>query len=134
VDAELARPQVLVMGRVTSEVLGRIGLSPRMLELPKLVVSRTLEQPPTWPNARLVRDAAALRDEPAPLLRTIGSLTLVQSLFELGLVDRFRLLVFPLTLGDAGREPVFERFPPTRFSGVTSRVLDGRLVELEYRR
>lgn len=38
-------------------------------------------------------------------LRTVGSLTLVRSLFGLNLVDRLRLAVFPLVLGPDGREP-----------------------------
>jgi uncharacterized protein YndB with AHSA1/START domain/dihydrofolate reductase len=135
------RPQVALMGRVTYETLARISAgddaSATLTALPKLVVSGTLEEPLGWANARLLRgDLAtgleALKRQAGPPLRTIGSLTLVASLLELGLVDRMRLLVFPLTLGDRGREPI-SRLPAGRLDLLDARVLDGRLLLLEHR-
>ena len=70
----------------------------------KIVFSTTLEAPLSWPNTQLVdRDAVeAVRQlketETAPM-RTIGSLTLCRSLLNAALVDRFRVVVFPVITG-----------------------------------
>lgn len=81
-----------------------------MNELPKVVFSNTLQEPLAWGNTRLVRgdlaeQVRALKQQSADPLRSIGSITLVKSMLHLGLVDRLRMTIFPLLLGDAGREP-----------------------------
>lgn len=52
---------------------------------------------------------------------------------ELGLVDRLRLMIFPLTLGDAGREFAYAGYPRADLELAASTVLDRRLALLEYR-
>jgi dihydrofolate reductase len=64
---------------------------------------------------------------------SIGSLTLARSLLHLGLVDRLRLTIFPLLLGDAGREPFYPGHPRSGLELIGTRVLDSRVVMLEYR-
>jgi hypothetical protein len=60
IDGELARPQVVLMGRVTYETMAAISQSGsyddanRMTDLPKVVFSRTLQEPLAWANTRLV--------------------------------------------------------------------------------
>jgi dihydrofolate reductase len=66
-------------------------------------------------------------------LRMIGSVSLVRDLISLRLVDRLRLVVFPIVLGPDGREPMFAHYPGTAFELISSSVLDGRLLLLEYR-
>ena len=66
-------------------------------------------------------------------LRWIGSLTLVGNMMRLGLVDRLRIMVFPVTLGDAGREPFSAGHPRAGLDLVATEVLDSRLVMLDYR-
>jgi dihydrofolate reductase len=139
----LDRPQVVVMGRVTYQAMAAIagsatdGTSLRMTELPKVVVSNTLAEPLAWSNTRLVRGdlgagiGALKRTSPAPL-RTIGSMTLVSAMLRLGLVDLLRLAFFPLTLGTDGSEPAFAGFPRTGFDLVGGRVLDSRVMMLDY--
>jgi hypothetical protein len=51
----------------------------------------------------------------------------------LGLVDRLRIMVFPLVLGRSGREPAYAGYPGTALDLVASTVLDSRLTLLEYR-
>lgn len=81
--------------------------------LPKYVVSHALSAADvTWrgehpDTARLltgdvVAAVQALKNEPGDELQVWGSGTLLQSLLQRGLVDRFRLMTFPLVLG-AGR-------------------------------
>lgn len=79
--------------------------------MPKYVVSTTLQDADVtgsgWENSHLLTSldaVAALRDEPEgdPLL-VHGSATLVQSLAEADLVDRYTLLEFPVILGHGKR-------------------------------
>jgi dihydrofolate reductase len=138
------QPHVMLMGRVTYETLAAMSTeatddnSRRMDELPKIVVSNTLHEPLAWTNTRLLAGdlatgIAALKRQSTTPLRTIGSMTLVRSLVTLGLVDRLRLLVFPLTLGADGREPAYLDFPRAGFELAETTVLDSRLVVLTYR-
>lgn len=82
--------------------------------LPKYVVSSSLsEADATWrgehpDTARLVTgDVAAavqaLKDEPGDELQVWGSGVLLQTLLQHELVDRFRLMTFPLVLGSGRR-------------------------------
>jgi len=51
---------------------------------------------------------------------------------EHGLVDRLRLMIFPLILGCTGREPIHAGYPRTALHLVGTNVLDSRLVLLEF--
>jgi dihydrofolate reductase len=109
-----------------------------MSALPKLVFSSTLKDPLAWKNTRLVKRAVAdeiraLKQQPGDPLRSIGSISLVKSMIQLGLVDRLRLMVFPLILGSAGREPIFAGYPQASLELIDTKVLDSRLILLEYR-
>ena len=74
----------------------------------KYVASRTLEEPLPWRNSTLLRGDA---EDTVPELKNnldrdlviLGSGQLVQSLMRLGLIDEFRLLIHPLTLGSGRR-------------------------------
>jgi dihydrofolate reductase len=101
---ELARPQEVLLGRTTYERLAPVSqagddeVSGGLTDLPKIVVSRTLEEPLAWSNSRAVRstdEVRTLKEGTGAPLRSMGSLSLVRSLLELGLVDRLRLMVFP---------------------------------------
>jgi dihydrofolate reductase len=104
---------------------------------PKVVFSSTLQSPLTWPNTRLVSgDAveavAAMKREGTGPMRTLGSLTLCRSLLEAGLVDRFRVVVFPVVTGKTGRDRIYDGYPDVALDMVASRRFDGRLRLLEY--
>ncbi len=140
----LDQPQLIIMGRITYEALAKFSVSDtdevsaRMNDLPKLVFSGTLEGPLAWKNTRLVKgnvadEIGALKQQPGDPLRSIGSITLVKSMIQLGLVDRLRLMVFPLILGSAGREPIYAGYPRTGLELIDTKVLDSRLIVLEYR-
>jgi dihydrofolate reductase len=144
VRGQLIRPHTVVMGRVTYEAMAQISssatdeISLRMTDLPKVVFSSTLSEPLAWQNTRLIRGGpgegmrALKRDSPDPL-RSIGSLTLVRGLLELGLVDRLRVTLFPLVLGDAGFEPAFAGYHRAGLQLTGTRVLDSGIVMLDYR-
>lgn len=108
-----------------------------LANLPKVVFSSTLQAPLSWPNTRLVEgDAveavAAMKANGDSPMRTLGSLTLCRSLLEAGLVDRFRVVVFPVITGRTGRDRIYDRFPDVSLDMIASRTFDGRLQLLEY--
>jgi dihydrofolate reductase len=108
-----------------------------LADVPKVVFSSTLQDPLSWANTRLVSgDAveavAAMKREGASPMRTLGSLTLCRSLLEAGLVDRFRVVVFPVITGSTGRERIYDGYPDVALDMVASRTFDGRLQLLEY--
>ncbi|MGX1161211.1 dihydrofolate reductase [Arthrobacter sp. SLBN-100] len=105
--------------------------------VPKVVFSSTLKAPLTWPNSRLVAgDAveavAEMKLTAAGPMATLGSLSLSRSLLTSGLVDRFRLVLFPVITGRTGRERIYDSYPDVLLEMVNSRTFDGRLQLLEY--
>ena len=49
------------------------------------------------------------------------------------LIDRLRLMVFPLILGQTGKEPIYAGYPRIPLELMNTKVLDSRLILLEYR-
>jgi dihydrofolate reductase len=103
----------------------------------KVVFSSTLQPPLAWANTRLVSgDAveavAAMKQEGSSPMRTLGSLTLCRALLEAGLVDRFRVVVFPVITGSTGHDRIYDGYPDVALEMVASRTFDGRLQLLEY--
>ena len=108
-----------------------------LTEMSKVVFSSTLDEPLAWANTRLisgnpVEAVRSLKAEGAPGLRTIGSLTLCRSLLEAGLVDRFRVVVFPVITGSTGQERIYDGYPDVALEMINSRTFDGRTQLLEY--
>jgi dihydrofolate reductase len=106
-------------------------------DMSKIVFSSTLTEPLAWGNTRLVtQDAAetvrALKQNGTEAMRTIGSLTLCRSLLNAGLVDRFRVVVFPVITGSTGKDRIYDAYPDVSLEMVSSRLFDGRLQLLEY--
>ncbi|HJU46849.1 MAG TPA: dihydrofolate reductase family protein [Gaiellaceae bacterium] len=104
----------------------------------KIVFSSTLTEPLSWPNSRLITHDAVhavreLKTTGTEPMRTMGSLTLCRSLLEAGLVDRFRVVVFPVITGSTGRDRIYDGYPDVALEMVSSRTFDGRLQLLEYR-
>ena len=104
----------------------------------KIVFSSTLREPLSWANTQLVaRDAIeAVRemkdDNSAESMRTMGSLTLCRALLRAGLVDRFRVVVFPVITGSTGQERIYDGYPDVALDLICSRTFDGRIQLLEY--
>jgi dihydrofolate reductase len=142
----LQEPQVIVLGRVTYQDMAGYWpgsgapQAPAMNRLPKLVFSNTLQEPLAWDNSRLVRgDAAAriqeLKAQSGDPLYCAGSISLATMLLTRGLVDRLRLVVFPVVLGATGTKPLFPRDSrPIGMDRVAATVLDSTVAVLDYRR
>jgi dihydrofolate reductase len=103
----------------------------------KVVFSSTLQTPLPWANTRLISGDAVeavreMKREGNSPMRTIGSLSLCRSLLKAGLVDRFRVVIFPVITGSTGSERIYDGYPDVALDMVTSRTFDGRLQLLEY--
>jgi dihydrofolate reductase len=113
---ELAAADALLLGRVTYE--GFAAAWPKMADanpfgvkmnaMPKYVVSSRLERP-EWKNTMSIggdgwsERVADLKSELAGDLLVNGSGQLVRALAERGLIDEYRLMVFPVVLGRGKR-------------------------------
>jgi dihydrofolate reductase len=91
----------------------------------------------SWPNTRLVSQDAVeavreMKENGAEPMRTMGSVSLCRSLLSAGLVDRFRVVVFPVITGSTGKDRIYDGYPDVSLDMVSSRVFDGRLQLLEY--
>ena len=114
---ELFDAEAQLIGRVTYESFadawperegmeGEMGeFAKRMNEMPKYLVTSTIKDP-EWNNTQVIdgsgdvlKQVAKLKDEIDGDILVSGSRRLVQDLLENGLVDRIRLMVFPVVLG-----------------------------------
>ena len=103
----------------------------------KVVFSSTLKEPLSWANTELVGEDAVeavqdMKRRGGRDLRTLGSLSLSRSLLAAGLVDRFRVVVFPVITGATGTDRIFDGYPDIALDLVNQRTFDGRLQLLEY--
>ena len=105
---------------------------------PKVVFSASLEAPLTWANTTLVRGDAvqavrAMKEEGSGILSTLGSVSLCRSLLRAGLVDRFRVGMFPVITGVTGAERIYDGYPDVALDMIDHRIFDGRILLAEYR-
>src|ERR1051326_4359066 len=111
---ELFKADALLLGRRTYQgfaaawpTMTETGVfGERMNSLPKYVVSTTLSDM-TW-NASLLRgdlaeELSRLKQEPGQDILVFGSGQLVHTLHERGLIDEYRLMVYPVVLGSGKR-------------------------------
>lgn len=74
---------------------------------PKFVVSATLEKA-EWNNSKLIKRSVAeevskLKQQPGKDILIFGSADLVHMLMQHGLIDEYRLLVYPVVRGSGKR-------------------------------
>jgi dihydrofolate reductase len=110
----------------------------RMVNLPAIVVSSTLEEPLDWPDATVmggdaVDVVARLKEESDVPLRSHGSLSMNRALMAAGLVDRVQVTLFPVITGQRGLNRIFEGARDFDLELLEQRTLDGRIQELTYR-
>ncbi|MFE0759594.1 dihydrofolate reductase family protein [Streptomyces smyrnaeus] len=133
---------VTLMGATTYRVMsafaerGEEGVD-ALTALDKVVFSSTLTAPLSWANTDLVTgdavDSVRKMKRGSRDLRTLGSLSLSRSLLKAGLVDRFRVVVFPVITGATGRDRIFDGYPDVKLDLIESRTLDGRSQVLDYK-
>lgn len=103
----------LLLGRVTYESFaeawpGRSGdFADKMNSMPKHVVSSTLTDP-EWENTTVIggdvpAEVAKLKEGDGGPILVAGSHTLLHSLIPTGLIDEYRLMIFPVVVGSGAR-------------------------------
>jgi dihydrofolate reductase len=101
----------------------------------KYVVSNTLEEPLEWTNstfikANIVEEITDLKQQDGKDITVHGSATLVQALMQHDLVDRYRLLVYPVVLGKGKR--LFKEGIPATLKLLGSQSFSSGVVALVY--
>jgi dihydrofolate reductase len=101
-----------LLGRVTCQGFAKAwpsmqdptGFADKMNSMPKYLVSATLTEP-SWNNTAVITlaEAGKLKDRYQGDILVAGSGQLVRGLTGLGLVDEYRLMVFPRVLGTGKR-------------------------------
>jgi dihydrofolate reductase len=111
---ELMASDAQLLGRVTYEGFAKAWpamdadeFGAKMNEMPKFVVSTTLENP-EWNNTSVLKgglteEVGKLKQQFAGDILVAGSAKLVQSLVANDLVDELHLMVFPILLGAGKR-------------------------------
>jgi dihydrofolate reductase len=134
-----------VLGRKTYEIFAASWpkatdpddpVASRLNTLPKYVASHSLERA-NWQNSSVlggdvVAEVAKLKEQHGRELQIHGSGGLAKTLFDAGLIDTVRLIVFPVVLGSGkrlfaeGRTPSSFRLADVRStpSGVTMQTLE----------
>jgi dihydrofolate reductase len=106
----------VLFGRVTFEQMrsywphqtdDTTGVTDYLNRVTKYVASRTLEEP-EWAHTRVLRgplaeEVAGLKTAPGRDIVCTGSVTLAPALIGTGLVDEYRLFVYPVVLGRGAR-------------------------------
>jgi dihydrofolate reductase len=118
VDGWFAQADAILLGRTTFEAMR--GYWPEVTEpdntvatvlntAKKYVVSTTLSDEDTaWGDTTVLRDdiveqVRRLKEQPGRELQVHGSWQLVRTLHDAGLVDTYRILQFPVVVGDGKR-------------------------------
>jgi len=112
---ELRDAEAMLLGRVTYEgfaaawpsITDEQGFAEKMNGMPKYVVSSTLERA-DWNSSTIlpgdpVAEVTALKGRLAGNILVAGSTSLVHTLHDAGLVDEYRLMIYPTVLGGGKR-------------------------------
>ena len=136
---ELMEADAQLLGRVTYDGFAAawpsmeddgVGFKDKMNAMPKYVVSSTLTDP-SWQNTQVIS-----LDDVEGLDGTIlvaGSARLAQGLHARGLVDEYRLMLYPVVLG-SGKKLFGESDDLTAFTLVDSLVLGSGTLILTYQK
>ena len=135
---ELMAADAQLLGRVTYDGFAKawpamedpVGFASKMNAMPKYVVSATLTDP-AWNNTTVItlEEAGKLKDQYQGDILVAGSGQLVRALTGLGLVDEYRLMVFPLILGTGKRLFDGAARTPLKLADVTSIGPDGVTIQ-----
>ena len=138
------RSDTLLLGRQTFEDFrgywpqqtdDRTGITDELNRTHKYVVSATLTDP-GWQNSTVLTGdwrgrVAALKEEPGKEIAVTGSIRLCHALVEAGLVDEYRLFVYPVVQG-RGRRLFPEGYEADRLRLVEATPFDNGVLLLCY--
>jgi dihydrofolate reductase len=140
---ELMEAEALLLGRVTYEgfaaawptMTDEEGFADKMNSMPKYVASTTLEEA-EWNNSKVLKgdvaeEVSKLKEQHDGPLLIGGSAQLTQTLMGHGLIDEYRLMVFPIVLG-SGKRLFGESSDPTTMSLADSKTIGDGIAILTY--
>jgi dihydrofolate reductase len=141
---QMAAADAFLVGRTTFEQMrgywpkrtdDTTGITDYLNGVSKYVVSSTLVDP-EWQNSTILRgelsgEIRSLKSKPGKDIVTTGSITLVHGLIDAGLVDEFRMFLYPAVLGHGRRLFTDTKFPRLRL--VETRPFRSGIVLLRYR-
>jgi dihydrofolate reductase len=136
---EVMASDALLLGRVTYEGFAeawpsRAGeFADKFNGMTKYVVSTTLSDP-EWNNSHVISgdvaaEVAKIKEQHEGDILVNGSVQLVQTLVENGLVDEYRLMVFPVILG-SGKRLFGETSEPKPLKLVSSHKAGETLIQI----
>lgn len=145
VDDWFTRADAILLGRTTYQVMQAYWttvtdpenpVASALNTYPKYVVSTTLSEA-TWDNSTLISDdvvesVQALKEEPGREVQVHGSWQLARTLHDAGLVDVYRLMIFPVVVG-SGKRLFDASSTPSGFDVVTATTTSTGIAYLELR-
>lgn len=116
IQEQMEEEEALLFGRKTFEDMrgywphqtdDTTGITNHLNQVSKYVLSSSL-QDPEWENTTVLRgvledEVRALKDQPGRNLGVTGSISVVRDLISAGLVDEYRMFVYPVVLGRGER-------------------------------
>lgn len=139
---ELFDCDALLLGRITYEGFAAAwptmtdagDFGERMNSMQKYVVSNTIEDA-GWENSYILKGnipetISTLKEEPGNDILVFGSGDLLRTLIEFNLVDEYRLLLYPVTLGEGKR--LFRESSNMKLALEESKTFDNGVVLLRY--
>jgi dihydrofolate reductase len=140
--AELMASDAMLLGRITYEAFAAAwptmtdedGFADRMNSLPKHVASTTLKET-TW-NATVIEGDLAdavreLKERTSGDILIGGSADVINALTPHGLIDEYRLMIFPLVVG-SGKRLFADGLAKTPLTLVDTKNLPNGVVNLTY--
>jgi dihydrofolate reductase len=132
---------VMLLGRTTWQLFSRIfgprtdPFSEKMNAIPKAVVSHTLERADDWNGSTVLQgeldvEVARIKEDRDVVIA--GSASIIEHLAARDLVDQYRLLIFPIVLGQ-GRRLFADGTPPVDLELTGTEAL-GPVLRLVYDR
>ena len=133
VDGWFARTTEILLGRSTYDMMHPYWMqvtdpdnmvAAKLNGLPKHIVSTTLTDP-VWPHSSVIDGDVVgaiqkLKGSGDGELQVHGSCALIHTLQEADLVDEYRVITFPVTVG-AGKRLFSEAAPPSGYTMINSR-------------
>ena len=139
-DDILFEPDALLMGQKTYEFFAEVWpkrdgkQAEKINSMPKYVASRSLKGPLQW-NASLIKGDVAeeikkLKQKPGKSLLQYGSGEFTHTMLKHGLVDEFRILMFPFSFGEGSR--IFEHMGVNTMKLLDTKTFSSGAVALRY--
>jgi dihydrofolate reductase len=139
-----SRSDAFLTGRQTFEDLrgywphqteDQTGVTKYLNEVSKYVVSSTMTDP-QWQNTTVlsgdpVEQIQALKEQPGKDIVITGSITLCHTLIKAGLVDEYRLFIYPVVQG-RGRRLFPDGFEMPKLTHLETRSFTGGIVYSRY--